>query len=140
MRRLDQITARIIPISTLARQPYARRQFRPVINTLTCLVLVKHDETATQLFVSDDGDAVGAVWIDKTPVLIDPKDRGQFLVVTMTRTLAYQKKLAVCIKDWDRYTPDERVMLKDAVETAKRTRERLTYGNRRPGLHPNATA
>lgn len=127
MRKLSEVTAPILPrrLSDVPRS-FDRRKVRAVINSLTCLVLVKHGESPTQLFVSDDGDAVGAVWVDRMPVLIDPKDRGPFLVVTMTRTLAQQKGFAPVIRDWDAYTPAERLMLKDAVETAKRNRMRLS--------------
>ena len=128
MRKLSVITANIIPPAP-GQRSYGRRRVRNVMNSLTCLVLVRHDQNPTQLFVSDDGDAVGAIWLNRGPLLVDPKDRGPFLVVTMTRTMAQQKGLAPCILDWDRYTPDERLMLKDAVEAAKRTRQRLNGEN-----------
>jgi hypothetical protein len=128
MRRLSLITANIVP-SRPGQRPNARRRVRNVMNSLTCLCLVKHAENETQIFVSDDGDAVGAIWLNRGPLLVDPKDRGPFLVVTMTRTMAHQKGLAPCILDWDRYTPDERLMLKDAVEAAKRIRQRLNGEN-----------
>lgn len=125
MRRLDKITATIVPLRP-GSQPFARRRVRAVFDSLTSLVVVVHQETPTEIFVSDDGDAVGAVWLHKAPILIDPKDRGPFRVITLTRTMAHQKGFAPCILDWDRYTPDERVLLKDAIETAKRSRERMS--------------
>lgn len=124
MRKLAHITANILPPAS-GQRSYGRRRVRAVLNSLTCICLVKHGANETQLLVSDDGDAVGAIWLNRGPLLVDPKDRGPFLVVTMTRTLAQQKGLAPCILDWDRYTPEERVMLKDAIEAAKRTRQRL---------------
>lgn len=123
MRPLSEISA---PIIRSTVRSYDRRPVRSAQSSFTCLVLVKHDESDGQIFVSDDGDAVGAVWIPKAPLLIDPKDRGPFLVVTLTHQLASQKRLKVALLDWDRYTPDERVMLKDAVEVARRTRSRLS--------------
>jgi hypothetical protein len=125
MRRLSTITARIVPYPAAPRS-FGRRRVRAVFDSLTCIVVVVHQETDTQIFVSDDGDPIGGIWLHRAPVLIDPKDRGPFLVITLTRTLAQQKGLAPRILDWDRYTAEERAMLKDAVETAKRTRDRLS--------------
>lgn len=105
---------------------FPRRRVRAVFDSLTCLVVIVHQETPTEIFVSDDGDAVGAVWLPKGPILIDPRDRGPFKVITLTRTMAQLNGLAPCILDWERYTPAERVLLKDAVETAKRSRERMS--------------
>lgn len=133
MRKLSTITAEILPYP--APRTYARRRVRAVYDSLTCLVLVKHQETETEIFVSDDGDAIGAIWLHRAPILIDPKERGNFLVVTLTRSLAQQKGLAPCILDWDRYTPQERAMLKDAVEVAKRTRDRLSGHVQPMGWH-----
>lgn len=124
MRKLSEITSHIVPLPA-GPASYSRRRVRAVYDSLTCLVLIKHQEEATQIFVSDDGDAIGAVWLHKAPILIDPKDRGPFLVVTLTRTLAQQKGLSACIIDWERYTPTERALLKDAIEVAKRARMRL---------------
>lgn len=124
MRPLSEISA---PIIRSTVRSYDRRPVRSAQSSFTCLVLVKHAESEGQILVSDDGDAVGAIWIPKAPLLIDPKDRGAFLVVTLTHQLATQKRLsALSILDWDRYTPSERAMLKDAVETARRTRSRLS--------------
>jgi hypothetical protein len=132
MRKLSAVTANILP-QPIGHRSFARRRVRAVFDSLTCLVLVKHSESATEIFVSDDGDAVGAIWIHKAPLLVDPKDRGPFIVVTMTRTMAQQKGLAPCILDWDRYTPAERVLLKDAIETARRSRERMSgHSSNRP--------
>ena len=127
MRTLSQISAPLLPTRSDSPRSYARRRVHSVTSSFTCLVLVKHDECDGQIFVSDDGDAVGAIWIAKAPLLIDPKDRGPFLVVTITHQLATQKRLsALSLLDWDRYTPSERALLKDAVETARRTRSRLS--------------
>jgi hypothetical protein len=109
-----------------SQRSFPRRRVRAVYDSLTCLVVIAHQETPTEIFVSDDGDAIGAVWLPKGPILIDPRDRGRFKVITLTRTMAQLNGLAPCILDWDRYTPAERVLLKDAVETAKRSRERMS--------------
>lgn len=122
MRPLSEISA---PIIRSTVRSYDRRPVRSAQSSFTCLVLVRHAENEGQILVSD-GDAVGAIWIPKAPLLIDPKDRGPFLVVTLTHHLATQKRLKVALLDWDRYTPSERLMLKDAVEVARRTRSRLS--------------
>lgn len=135
MRPLYEITAPLLARSFERdlRQRSAGRRRGVVSDTLTALMLVKHQESPTQLFVSTDGDAVGAVWIPKQPVLLDPKDRGPFLVVTLTRTLAQQKRLSPRIIDREPYTPSERAMLQDAIEAAARKRERLSgQSNNRP--------
>jgi hypothetical protein len=124
MRKLSTITAPII--APLAKRSYDRRPIRSAQSSFTCLVLVRHAESDGQILVSDDGDAVGAIWLSKAPLLIDPKDRGPFLVVTLTHQLATQKRLRVAILDWSRYTDQERLLLKDAVEVARRTRSRLS--------------
>lgn len=131
MRTLSEITSTIVPFPTPARS-FGRRPLRSFAGQLTCLTLFKHQEIAGMVSVSDDGDAVGAVWIQKAMVTIDPKDRGPFLVVTISQALARQHNLQVCILDWDRYTPAERLMLKDAVECAQRSRQRL--GGYRPSF------
>ena len=123
MRPLSEISA---PIIRSTVRSYDRRPVRSAQSSFTCLVLVRHAENEGQILVSDDGDAVGAIWIPKAPLLIDPKDRGPFLVVTLTHHLATQKRQKVALLDWDRYTPSERLMLKDAVEVARRTRSRLS--------------
>ncbi len=135
MRRLSQITANIVTYPAAPRS-FGRRRAQSVFNTLTCFVVVLHQQSPTQIFISDDGDATGAIWLHRSPILIDPKDRGPFLVITLTHTLAQQKGLAPRILDWERYTPDERLMLKDATELAYRTRMRLSgQSSNRPTWH-----
>lgn len=123
MRKLSTITAPII--NRTGPRAFARRQVTSFQNSLTCLVLFKHAESGTQYQVSDDGDAIGAVWIDKSPVLVDPRFPGPFLVVTLTRTMAQQHRFIGCILDWSKYTPEEQCQLKDAVGAAFRARKRL---------------
>ncbi len=135
MRKISEITATIVPFNSGVRS-YDRRPLRSFAGQVTCLMLFKHDETETQVRVSDDGDAVGAVWIAKALLAIDPKDRGPFLVVTLSHAVASRNRLQVCLLDWDRYTPDECLMLKDAVECAKRRRQRLGgQSSNRPTWH-----
>lgn len=132
MRSLATITATIIPTAP-DRRSFPRRRVRAVFDSLTCLVLIKHDESPTQLQVSDDGDPIGAVWIQKTPVLVDPKNRGRFLVVTLPRTMAQQKGLYLSLIDRERFLPEERADLDDAIQAAKRARERMSgRSNNRP--------
>lgn len=132
MRSLRTLTAPILP-EPLTRRSFDRRRRDRVFDSLTCLVLVKHAESATEIQVSDDGDPIGAIWMHKTPVLVDPKNRGRFLVVTMTRTMAQQKGLSLCILDRSRFLPEEIADLEDAVATARRARERMSgRSNNRP--------
>lgn len=125
MRKLSTITATILP-PPLRQRSYDRRPVRAVFNSLICLAVVRHDENDAQLFVSCTGDEADAVWVKKAQILVDPKDRGPFLVITLTRMLAQEKNLSTCIIDWDRYTPEQQLMLKDAVECARRSRERMS--------------
>ena len=140
MRRLATISAPLLPTRTDTRRSYARRQRRAVYDSLTSVMVVRHGETATELYVSKDGNPLSATWIHKSPVLVDRKNRGRFLVITMTRTMAHQKGLYAGIVDRSRFLPEERADLEDAILTARRARERMQYGGRKPPLHPNATA
>lgn len=133
MRSLQSITTPII--RKAERRSYPRRSVRSFYNSLTCLVLFRHQENATQLLVSDDGDAVGAVWIDKGPVLVDPRFPGPFLVVTLTRTEAQKHRFTSCILDWSKYTPKEQCQLKAAVEAAYRARKRFSGQQERCASH-----
>lgn len=131
MRTLSEITSTILPAVAPGVRSFGRRQVRPS-SGMTCIVLFKHDESASQLYISDNGDATSAVWINRAPVYVEPKDRGRFLVVTMPEHMLREKNLSpYSIFDWDRYTPDERAMLKEAVECAARSRKRLS-GYREP--------
>jgi hypothetical protein len=118
-------TSSIVPFPTPA-QSFGRRPLTSFAGQLTALVLVRHQETDAMVFVSDDDDAVGAVWIPKAMLVIDQKDRGSFLVVTISQNLARQHNLQIRVRSWDRYTPDERLMLTDASQTAARARDRLS--------------
>ncbi|MBR1150131.1 hypothetical protein [Bradyrhizobium sp. JYMT SZCCT0428] len=123
MRNLSQTTASIVPFPAAPRS-FGRRSISSVVGHLTVLMLFRHGETATDLFVSDDDDAVGAVWIPKALVTVD-ETRGRFLVVTIAANLAGQRRLSTPIIDRSRFTPDELSELNDAVSAAARARKRL---------------
>lgn len=121
-------TSNIAPFSAPASRSFDRRPLPKVFAEFTCLVLIKHHETAKALLVSDDGDAVGAVWIPRAMVGTDKTDRGRFLVATVSKAFAGEKRIGVghFKLEWtDRLTPDERVQLKSAEELARRTRQRF---------------
>lgn len=65
---------------------------------------------------------INFVWGDARTVRRPPGN----IVAAFAYQLATQKRLKVALLDWDRYTPAERALLKDAVETARRTRSRLS--------------
>jgi hypothetical protein len=140
MRSLSQVSAPLLPTRTDTRRSFARRQRRAVYDSLTYVMVVRHGETPTELYVSKDGNVLSAVWIHKSPILIDPKNRGRFLVLTMTRTMEQKYGFSHGIIDREKFLPEERANLEDAIQTAKRARERMQYGGRKPPLHPNATA
>lgn len=122
MRPLSEISA---PIIRSTVRSYDRRPVRAVYDSLTVLCLLKHDETETQLFVSHNDDPLCAVWIKKQPLLIDPRFSGRFVVVTMTKQMAQEKRLAVFpILDFDKYLPEERKQLQAAIDAAYRARTR----------------
>lgn len=88
-------------------------------------MLVKHQETDKALLVSDDGDAVGAVWVPKAMLVIDPTDRGRFIVATMSQAFATQKRLRLRCINTERYTVEEAEQLANAEAVAARTRNSM---------------
>lgn len=112
------------PINRAVRT-FHRRPLASFAGQITCLMLFRHQETETDIFVSDDGDAVGAVWIPKALVTMERRDRGPFMVVTLSQRLADQHRLFTPIIDRERYAPHERELLNDAIASAQRTRRRL---------------
>lgn len=125
MRSLSEISAPLLPTRNDSPRSYARRRRERVTSGLTVLCLFKHDESATEIFVSHNDDPLAAVWIAKQPVLIDPRFAGRFVVITLTHTMAQQKHLAVFpILDFDRYLPEERKQLRAAIDAAYRARAR----------------
>lgn len=134
MRKLSHITAPILPAGVSAR-PSARRPLKSFAGNLTCLVLVKHGETEKALLVSDDGDAIGAVWVPKAMLSIDRAERGRFVVATISQAFAQQKRLSIRFIDPAKFLPEEITQLADAVGTAARSRNALR-GYRQPmGWH-----
>lgn len=141
MRSLSQVSAPLLPTRTDTPQSFNRRRSaRAVLDSMITLVLFKHDETEGQILVSDDDDPVGAVWIRRAKILVDRTDRGRFLVVTMSRQMAQEKKLYFALIDRKNYLPEERALLEQAIQAANLTRQRMKYGSRGAPLHPNATA
>lgn len=125
MRSLSQISAPLLPTRTDSPRSYARRRRERVTSGLTVLALFKHDESATEIFVSHNDDPLCAVWIAKQPRMIDPRFSGRFVVITLPNALAQQKSLAVFpILDFDRYLPEERQQLQAAIDAAYRARQR----------------
>lgn len=124
--RSPATTSTIVPFPMPA-QSFGRRPLAAVAGQLTSLVLFRHDQTDAMVSVSDDGDAVSAVWIPKGMIEIAAKDRGPFLVVTISQALARQHNLQVTIFERE-FTPEERAQLRDASESALRNRQRLSGG------------
>jgi hypothetical protein len=126
MRKLSEITTSILPAAPAGRC-YDRRPLPRSFAAFTCVVLIKHQESKSKkaLFVSTDGDAVGAVWVPKAMLGIDPVDRGRFIVATLSKAFAGEKRLDVGHVSHDRLTPQESAQLHAAEELAKRTRQRM---------------
>lgn len=135
--RISTRPSSVIPYNQV--RAYPRRPIGSVWAGLTCLVLFRHQENAEALLVSDDGDPVGAVWVPKAMLTIDGTDRGRFLVVTLPRNLAAQKRLSLRLLDWSRFAPGEAELLAEAVASATRTRNRL-LGHRQPLPFPGRNA
>lgn len=124
MRKLSQITANVIPYPSAPRS-FGRRPLSSMVGHLTALMLFKHGETEGLLHVSDNNDAVAAVWIPKAMVSIAAPDRGRFLVVTLPAKLARDKGLSTPLIERAGFLPDELAQLNDAITAAKRARDRL---------------
>jgi hypothetical protein len=136
--RKSPLFATVIPFPASPRT-FGRRPLASVVGHLTCLMLFKHGETASDVLVSDDGDAVGAVALPKALISIAAPDRGRFLVVTLPAKLARDKGLSTPIIDRDGFAADERAQLNDAIATAARSRKRLS-GFQEPLAYPGRNA
>jgi hypothetical protein len=136
--RKSPLFAAVIPFPAAART-FGRRPLASVVGHLTCLMLFKHGESASDVLVSDDGDAVGAVALPKALISIAAPDRGRFLVVTLPAKLARDKGLSTPILNRDGFAPDERAQLNDAIATAARSRKRLS-GFQEPLAYPGRNA
>jgi len=129
----------VIPLSPPRPRSFARRPLSSLAGHVTCLMLIRHGETDTQVFVSDDDDAVGAVWLPKALLSIDRTDRGRFLVVTLSQRVAHQHHFSTPIIDRARFTAEERADLEDAITAAARARTRL-FGREEPLPFPGRNA
>jgi hypothetical protein len=133
--RTSPATSTILPFSRSRPRSFDRRPLTSFAGHVTCLMLIRHGESATEIEVSDDGDIVGAVWLPKALLSIDRVDRGRFLVVTLPQRLANQHRLSTPLIDRARFTPDERADLEDAITAAARARKRISgqpSNNNRP--------
>lgn len=107
----------------------ARRPLKSYAGHITALMLFRHQETATDIFLSRNDDVLDAVWLPKALLSIDKTDRGRFLVVTLSQRTAFMNRLTTCIIDRDSYKPEERAQLEEAITTAARARARLNGEN-----------
>lgn len=141
MRRLDQITADIIPISTLARA-HARRPRRSWATDQTTIVVMKieQDRSDKAVKVSATGNPNQFAWLPRVMVDISRRDFGPFLLVTLTNQMANQKGLLFTEFDRSRFSESQLAQLDEALAIARRDRDALRFGGRTVGLHPNATA
>lgn len=126
MRTLADITATITKFPTASRS-FGRRPLPAFFAGLTCLVLIVHEESRSKLalFVSDDADPVGAVWVPKAWLTIDPTPRGRILVATLSKDIASQKGLRVSLIDPAHLLPGEADLLTDAEGVAARIRNAM---------------
>lgn len=124
-------------IATFPASPrsFGRRPVRAAFAGFTVLVLFRHHQTEKAIFVSDDGDAVGAVWLPKALLGFDRKDRGPFLVVTIDKKLASEKHLDIGTFNYDRLSEAEREQLEDAKECARLNRQRFNQLSGRREAH-----
>jgi hypothetical protein len=126
--RKSPATSSVVPSAApAAARSFDRRPLPKVFAEFTSLVLVKHQESKSgrALYVSDDGDVLNAVWVPKAMLGIDKVDRGRFLVATVSKAFAGQKRLDIGRIDHERLTPDESAQLKAAQDLAKLTRQRF---------------
>jgi len=105
---------------------FPRRALAPIPGNLTCLVLIKHHETDKALKVSDDGDASKAVWLPRSMLIIEPGDRGEFIVATLPKLIADRKRLYPRSIDHRSEWGEARLrLLVEAQSLAARNRNRL---------------
>lgn len=105
---------------------FPRRALAPIPGNLTCLVLIRHFETPTALLVSDDGDAAKAVWLPKSMLILEPGDRGEFIVATLPKIIAERKRLYPRSIDHASEWGELRLrLLVEAQSLAARNRNRL---------------
>lgn len=120
---------------------YPRRSLAPIPGNMTCLVLIKHMATEKALKLSDNGDASKAAWCPKSMLIIDPKDRGIFIVATLPKFVAEQNDLHPRWIDVEArgFTPEQIVQLGEAQSLAARKRNQLR-NHRDPLPYPGRNA
>jgi hypothetical protein len=104
---------------------FPRRTLAPIPGSMTCLVLVKHGETEKALLVSDNGDESKAVWCPKAMLIVEKSDSGIFIVATLPKSVAEQKRLYPRWIDRDAFTVAQLRNLSEAESLAARNRNRL---------------
>lgn len=124
MRKLSEVTAKIVRYPASPRS-FGRRPISSVVGHLTCILLVKHGETATDLIVSRNNDALDAVSIPKALVDLHARFTGRFLVATLSAHVARSNRLDTSMIERGAFLPEEIAELNEALATAKRTRDRL---------------
>lgn len=119
-------TSTIVPFPAASRS-FGRRPLSSIFDGVTVLVLVRHrqNETGSALLVSDDADPVGAVWVPRAMLAIDPTDWGRILVATMSKAFAAQKGLRISLFNPAYLLPGEADVLTEAEATAARARNRM---------------
>jgi len=138
--RVSPTRSTVIPFRNLPRSFERRRPLASLAGHVTCLMLFLHAETDTHIQVSEDDDAVGAVWLSKALLTIN-RSYGRFLVVTLSQKLADQHRFSTPILDRQPYTSEERADLKAAIEIAYRERVRFSgRQDRLPYMGRNAFA
>ena len=120
---------------------YPRRTLAPIPGNLTCLVLVRHMATAKAVKVSDNGDPSKAVWCPRSMLILDPVERGIFLVATLPKFVAEQNDLHPRFIDAEKLglTIAQAVQLAEAESLAARKRNQLR-NHRDPLSYPGRNA
>jgi hypothetical protein len=119
---------------------FPRRTLAPIPGQLTCLVLIRHSETARALLVSDNGDPFRSVWIPKSVLVIEKGERGDFLVATFPKLIAERKNLHPRFIDHSSgWTEAQLKHLCEAESLAARNRNRLRK-HRDPLPYPGRNA
>lgn len=114
---------------------YRRRPLSPSFPGLTCLALVVHHETPKALLVSDTGDRARAVWIPKSMVAIEPPQQLCFIVATMSKGFAEQKRLATRFIDPAQFAEGDLRFLHDAERRAAEKRRQYRGQHSPNGRH-----
>ena len=129
----------VVPLRPRAHS-FDRRRPRAANAALTCLALIKHDETERALLVSDNGDLARAVWCPKVTLAIEPGEMPfGFIVATMSSAFAQQKGLwprFIDRTDWS----EDRIAALACVERLAATKRLQYRGFREPLPFPGRNA